>query len=121
MQSSTRQQLEEMEQMGGAAFVEEVIELFFSECEMRFSKLETALAEGDLAEAGRLFHMIKGSAASTGTLRLYRISSIGELAGEQGEGDLVRRSCRLGFKELNLLKTTFKEWKQGTSNENTSG
>ena len=56
--------------------------------------------------------MIKGSAASTGTSRLYRISMIGEVAGETGESALAARSCRLGIKELNLLKTTFKEWKQ---------
>ena len=120
MQPSTRQQLEEMEQMGGAAFVDEVIELFFSECEMRFSKLETALSMDDLPEAGRLFHMIKGSAASTGTNRLHLISTVGELAGEQGNKELVTRSCRLGIKELGLLKIAFKEWRQGTSNENPS-
>jgi HPt (histidine-containing phosphotransfer) domain-containing protein len=121
MQSTTRQQLEEMQQMGGKAFVDEVIDLFFLECEMRFSKLESALEDGDLAEVGRLFHMIKGSAASTGTMRLHRISTIGELAGEQGEGDLASRSCRLGIKELKLLKATFKDWKQGISHENTAG
>lgn len=107
--------------MGGTEFVKEVIELFFSECEMRFANLEAAVSSGDLAEAGRIFHMIKGSAASTGTSRLYRISSVGEEAGEKGDGPLARRACTMGARELNLLKTTFKEWQQGTLNENPVG
>jgi HPt (histidine-containing phosphotransfer) domain-containing protein len=115
MQSTTLRQLKEMEQVGGVPFVEEIIGLFFSECEMRFSKIEAALATGDLVEAGRLFHMIKGNAATTGTSRLYRISSVGEEAGEKSEAALALRACRLGSRELNLLKTTFKQWQQGTS------
>jgi HPt (histidine-containing phosphotransfer) domain-containing protein len=111
MQSSIRRQLEEMERMGGAAFVRELIELFVSESDMRFAKLEVALTDGDLAEAGRIFHQVKGSAASTGTGRLYRICMVGEAASEQGELALARRAGRLGTKELAFLKTSLKEWK----------
>jgi len=113
MQSRTRRQFEEMERMGGAAFVDELIELFFSECDMRFAQLEVALTRGDLAEAGRIFHQVKGSATSTGTERLYRISSVGEAASEKGESALARRAGRLGAKELIFLKASLKEWKRG--------
>src|ERR1700722_13698090 len=104
MQSSIRHQLEEMERMGGTAFVKDLIELFFSECDMRFSKLEVALIQGDLAEAGRIFHQVKGSAASTGTGRLYRICAVGEAASEKGESELAQRAGRMGAKELIFLK-----------------
>lgn len=113
MQSSIRRQLEEMEQMGGAAFVEELIDLFITECDMRFTKLDAALTRGDLAEAGRIFHQVKGSAASTGTGRLYRICSVGEVASDKGESAVARRACRLGAKEMIFLKTVLKEWKRG--------
>ena len=113
MQSSIRRQLEEMEQMGGAAFVEELIELFVSECDMRSAKLEMALAHGDLPEAGRIFHQLKGSAASMGAGRLYRVCSVGEAASERGEGALAGRAGRLGAKELAYLQTSLKDWKRG--------
>jgi HPt (histidine-containing phosphotransfer) domain-containing protein len=112
MQSSIRRQLEEMEQMGGAAFVEDLIELFVSECDMRLAKLELALVDGDLAEAGRIFHQLKGSAASTGTGRLYRICSVGEAASEEGQTALARRAGRLGSKEFIFLKSSLKQWKR---------
>jgi HPt (histidine-containing phosphotransfer) domain-containing protein len=112
MQSSIRRQLEEMEQMGGRAFVEELIDLFFSECEVRFDKLEMALSHKDLAEAGRIFHQVKGSAASTGTGRLHRICTVGEAASEKGECALAQRAGRLGAKELKLLKVSLQQWKQ---------
>ena len=101
--------------MGGSTFVEELIELFFFECDMRFAKLEEALTRDDLAEAGRIFHQLKGSAASTGTGRLYRITSVGETASETGEGAQARRAARLGAKELTFLKTSLREWKRGAS------
>ncbi|MCE0497168.1 MAG: Hpt domain-containing protein [Methylacidiphilales bacterium] len=113
MQSSTRRQLEEMEQMGGSTFVDELIELFFSESDMRFTKLEGALTRGDLVEAGQIFHQLKGSAASTGTGRLYRICLVGETASEKGDDALARRAGRLGAKELVFLKTSLKEWRRG--------
>ncbi|HUB67967.1 MAG TPA: Hpt domain-containing protein [Candidatus Methylacidiphilales bacterium] len=112
MQPSIRHQLEEMERMGGATFVEDLIELFLSECTMRLTKLETALAQGNLVEAGQLFHQVKGSAASTGAGRLYRICAVGEMASEKGEGELAQKAGRLGAKELAFLQTSLKDWKQ---------
>jgi HPt (histidine-containing phosphotransfer) domain-containing protein len=112
MQSSIRHQLEEMERMGGTAFVNDLIELFFSECNMRFVKLDTALKQGDLAEAGRIFHQVKGSAASTGTSRLYRICAVGEMASEQGDRPLAQRAGRVAAKEMILLKTCLQDWKR---------
>ncbi len=97
--------------MGGADFVKDLIELFFSECDMRFTKLETALDRGDLAEAGRIFHQVKGSAASTGTGRLYRICSVGELCSDKGDLETARHAGRLGLREMKLLRAVFKQWK----------
>jgi hypothetical protein len=78
---------------------------------MRFTKLAAALDHGDLAEAGRIFHQVKGSAASTGTGRLHRICSVGELASEKGDCAVARRAGLLGAREMNYLKTILKDWK----------
>jgi HPt (histidine-containing phosphotransfer) domain-containing protein len=112
MQLSTRHQLEEMERMGGAKFVDDLIDLFLSECAQRFAKLETALSQGNLMEAGQLFHQVKGSAASTGAGRLYRICAVGETASEKGESEPARRAGRLGAKELAFLKISLKDWRR---------
>ena len=113
MHSKMLEQLQAMEAVSGAAFVRELLDLFLSECEVRFGRIEAALPGGDLAGAQRHFHLVQGSAASMGATHLRRISALGEEACRQGDHELAVRSYRLSTKALGQLKPFISNWRPG--------
>lgn len=82
-----------MEQMGGKAFVRQLIDLLIGESKARVEKIDLCLSVNNFGEAGELFHQIQGSAAATGAQRLRRLAAQGQQSCTRQ--DLTRASrCR---------------------------
>lgn len=99
------QRLEELRDLGGEAFVDDLNRLFFSESENRIAQIDEALRADDLPGASRTFHQLQGSAANIGAFELHSICGIGEEACTQHDRSLAEGCHRLAAEEVATLKT----------------
>ncbi|HYC77901.1 MAG TPA: Hpt domain-containing protein [Planctomycetota bacterium] len=76
--------LSELAQLGGDAFVDEVVAAFLRDGEQRFAALRTAAERGDAAAWTREAHTLKSAAAGVGADGLRRLLQAVEHAGVDG-------------------------------------
>jgi CheY-like chemotaxis protein len=98
------QRLQELRDLGGDAFVDDLNQLFFAESDARVGELDEAFRQGDLTTAGRTFHQLQGSAANIGAFELHAICGIGDEACTQGERELAEGCHRLVVEEVVSLR-----------------
>jgi HPt (histidine-containing phosphotransfer) domain-containing protein len=75
---------------GEPSLLAELIDLFFEDSPARFHELERAVNNGDLQQAGRLAHGLKGSCGSLGAVRLSEM--FGRAERRASEGNLPPQS-----------------------------
>lgn len=98
------QRLQELRDLGGEEFVDDLNRLFFSESETRVAQIDEALRQGDLPAASRTFHQLQGSAANIGAFELHSICGVGEEACTQNDTELADGCHRLVAEEVAGLK-----------------
>ena len=76
--------LRELGAPGDSSFFREILGLFLADAPRRMAGLGDALEAGHAAEAGRLAHSLKGSAANLGARRLAELCADLEAMGERG-------------------------------------
>ncbi len=109
-ETQLRLRLEELEDIGDAAFVDELISIFRTETTLRLQQVDEALAKSDLEAAGRLFHQLQGSSANMGASEMHRICNIGEDACREGDSFLAKGCRRLASEEIPLVEAIYAEW-----------
>ena len=72
---------------GDSELMHELADLYVSDTDARLPRLEAAAAQGDLEQAGRLAHGLKGSSASIGAARAAEAFRRVEMIGRSGEGE----------------------------------
>jgi two-component system, sensor histidine kinase and response regulator len=68
-----------------------LVDLFLQETTTRIDGLRVALATGDVAEAGRVAHSLKGATASFGARRLSNLGAAAEVAAAEGDLEAITR------------------------------
>jgi len=105
-----RLRLEELEDIGDIAFVDELISIFRTETTQRLQQVGEVLQANDLAAAGRLFHQLQGSSANMGASEMHRVCTIGEEACREGDAILAKGCQRLAEEEIPLVEAIYAEW-----------
>jgi HPt (histidine-containing phosphotransfer) domain-containing protein len=78
-----------LEEWGGAALRQKMIELFLTHAPERMEGIRKGLEDGEDALVERSAHSLKSSAANLGAERLRRIAGTIELAMEKGDRESV--------------------------------
>lgn len=83
--------LERLQEWGGEALVERMIELFFEQGTIRLEELRAAVEVGAMEQAERAAHSLKSSAGNLGAERLRSVAGALEAQAVEGRVDEVER------------------------------
>jgi signal transduction histidine kinase/DNA-binding response OmpR family regulator/HPt (histidine-containing phosphotransfer) domain-containing protein len=98
---------------GDRALIRQILGMFAEDTEANLSRLDGALAEGDLAAAERTAHALKGSGANVGAVRFASLCLRVEQAAEGGRNADAVAGARAIRGELALLKETIRSAIEG--------
>lgn len=89
-----------------AELLQELLELYESECEVKLSELRVAINRGESLSASKLAHAIAGSSANIGARKIWQMAKHVEETSKAGNSD----SCASTVDELDqLYALTIKE------------
>ena len=97
LESSALDNLFRLEQHAGREIVRGVVDSFLSEVPSRMARMRQAIAEGDAETLNFTAHVLKGSSAQLGALRLAEVCR--DLEGRSRDGDLEGSEELLGLLE----------------------
>jgi len=86
-----RETFEELKQMSGADFINEIIDAFLDEAPTMISQMQTALAAGDVESFRRNAHSLKSNANTFGATELGTLARELELMGKENNLDIGNR------------------------------
>lgn len=101
MSSIDRTTFDELTQMSGAEFINELIDTFLEDTPKLLAEMKTALAAGDADSFRRAAHSLKSNAATFGADPLAQLAKELELLGR--ENKLAETVSRLGVLEEALV------------------
>ena len=82
-----------LEQCGGSKAVGEMIlEEFLTQVATDITEIESCLAAGDLAQAGKVGHRLKGTAGVLGASKLHSLCFAIEMAGRDGNAETAAQT-----------------------------
>ena len=87
----------------------DLVDLFLHDAPVRYEKLKAALAQGNLVDAIRASHAIKGSSNNMGARELARRASEIELEAKAGGIDVARSKLDLLGEELDRVSSALKQ------------
>lgn len=90
---------DELKQMSGADFINELIDAFLDDAPNMISQMQTALAAKDVESFRRNAHSLKSNANTFGALELAALAKELEFMGKENNLDIGNR--------LEVLKVTF--------------
>jgi HPt (histidine-containing phosphotransfer) domain-containing protein len=80
-------------EVAGVSGVDEIMNAFWKSTDALIAALRAAVEKRDGAEAGRIAHALKGSAANVGASLLSSIARDAEIAAKAGNFDAARAAC----------------------------
>jgi len=82
-----------LEQCGGSKDIGKVIlDEFLIQVADDIKELETCIASGDLVQAGKVGHRLKGTAGVLGAAKLHALCQTVETAGKEGNAEVVAQT-----------------------------
>ena len=82
-----------LEQCGGSKEVGGIVlDEFLVQVDADTKEMETCLAGGDLTQAGKVGHRLKGTAGVLGASKLHSLCFAMEVAGKNGDADTVNKT-----------------------------
>ena len=93
------------------AVARDLFQHFFAETAARATALQEAVAAGDLGEAGRIAHSLKGSGAMLGFRRIQALAGELEAGAKNGRLPAAEELARLG-PEVEAARRACEEWRE---------
>ncbi len=84
------EQLESLLMAAGAEGLNEIMDAYWRSTQGLIDSLKTQAAEGDLEEAARTAHAIKGSSSNIGAQLMANLAKVFENACRDGDGEALR-------------------------------
>ena len=82
-----------LEQCGGSKEVGAIVlDEFLVQVDADTKEIETCLANGDLTQAGKVGHRLKGTAGVIGASKLHSVCFAMEIAGRDGDADTANKT-----------------------------
>lgn len=83
-----------LEQCGGSKDVGKIIlDEFLVQVDVDTKEIESCLASGDLTQAGKVGHRLKGTAGVLGATKLHSLCFAIETAGKEGNAEAAVQTC----------------------------
>jgi HPt (histidine-containing phosphotransfer) domain-containing protein len=95
MQAIDKATFEELKQMSGADFINELIDAFLEDAPHMIQNMQTAVASGDVESFRRNAHSLKSNAFTFGANELGRLARELEIMGKENNFDIGNRFSSL--------------------------